>query len=188
MMTPEEKKKLFEETKSITGFCEEDVANLISLSPVMKKYGEELSEFFYGRLHRVEATDAILKAKSGRETRLKNTLIVWFNNLFEGNYDLKYASDMIRIGQVHVAEKIDQRYVVSMYGMVFQFIINALQSEYTGQQDKIEALSNSAAKILSIDMAMMMESYLVELLDSTGWSMTLLKKMAAVSISKKLER
>lgn len=188
MMTQEERQKLFEETKTLTGFTEEDVANLISLSPLMKKYGVSLSEYFYGRLHKLETTKAILEAKSGREARLKNTLIDWFNNLFAGNYDLKYANDMMRIGQVHVVEKIDQRYVLSMYGMVFRFIINAIESEYSDEPTKIDSLQNSVAKILSIDMAMMMESYFVELLDSTGWSMTLLKKMASLSLSKKLHK
>ena len=187
-MTQKEKEKLFEETKILTGFCEEDKANLIALSPVMKKYADSLAEYFYDRLHRLDTTKAILEAKPGREAHLKITLIDWFNNLFAGNYDINYASDMMRIGQVHVAEKIDQRYVISMYGMVFQFIISALESEYEGNLAEIEPLQNSVAKILSIDMAMMIESYFLELLDSTGWSMTLLKKMATVSISKKLKK
>jgi hypothetical protein len=187
MMTQEEKQKLFEETKSLTGFSEEDTANLIALSQPMKKYGEALSEYFYGRLHQLETTNAILQEKPGRETRLKATLIRWFNNLFAGNYDLNYASDIMRIGEVHVIEKIDQRYVLSMYGMVFQFIITALESEYAGEPAKIEPLKSSVAKILSIDMAMMMESYFIGLLDATGWSMSLLKNVAATSLSKKLE-
>jgi len=187
MMTQTEKQKLFEETKILTGFCAEDEANLIALSPIMKQHGNRLAEFFYDRLNRLETTKAIIEAKPGRSAGLKVTLIAWFNNLFAGNYDLNYATNMMRIGQVHVAAQVDQRYVISMYGMVFQFIISALESEFDGKVAEIEPLQNSVAKILSIDMAMMMESYFVELLDSTGWSMTLLKKMATVSVSKKLK-
>ena len=112
----------------------------------------------------------------------------WFENLFGGNYDMNYAKDILRIGSVHVVKKIDQRYVLSMYGMVFKFITSMIEKEFTGDTEKVEALTNSVGKILAIDMSLMMETYIEGLVDSTGWSMTLLKNMASQSMDSRMQK
>ncbi|MGD1898891.1 MAG: protoglobin domain-containing protein [Phormidesmis sp.] len=188
MLKPEEKEKLYEEVKALTDFSSEDVANLASLSGVMNKYSEPLSDYFYSHLHRVERTSTILNEEPGRTERLKATLMQWFENLFGGNYDMNYAKDILRIGSVHVVKKIDQRYVLSMYGMVFKFITSMIEKEFTGDTEKVEALTNSVGKILAIDMALMMETYIEGLVDSTGWSMTLLKNMASQSMDSRMQK
>lgn len=188
MLKPEEKEKLYEEVKVLTDFSPEDVANLASLSSVMNKHAEPLADYFYSHLHRVERTSAILKEEEGRTERLRATLMQWFENLFGGNYDMNYAKDILRIGSVHVVKKIDQRYVLSMYGMVFKYITGLIEKEFAGNTEKIEALTNSVGKILAIDMALMMETYIEGLVDSTGWSMTLLKNMASQSVDLRMQK
>ncbi len=188
MLTPEAKEKLYEEMKALTNFSSEDVANLASLSSLMKQYSQPLTEKFYGHLHNLKTTKKILQEETGRTQKLKSTLINWFENLFVGNYDQSYANDLIRIGSVHVLNKIDQRYVLSMYGMLFQYITAAIEKEFPGDSAKIEALSISVGKILSINMALMMETYINGLVDSTGWSMELLKNIAAQSMETKMNQ
>ncbi len=188
MLKPEEKEKLYKEIKALTDFSSEDAANLASISDVMKAHSEPLTDYFYGHLDRVESTKTIIDGEDGRRGRLKATLMKWFENLFEGNYDMNYANDILRIGSVHVVKKIDQRYVLAMYGMVFQYITSIMEKEFPGDTEKIEKLSLSVGKILSIDMALMMETYISGLVDSTGWSMALLKNMAAQSMETKMNQ
>lgn len=188
MLSLEEKENLYKEVKHLTDFSQKDADNLASVQAVMSKYAEPLAEYFYSHLHRVEKTSAILDEESGRTERLKKTLMQWFKNLFSGNYDMNYANDILRIGSVHVVKKIDQRYVLSMYGMVFQFITSALEKEFVGDQQNIEILTHSVGKILAIDMALMMETYIEGLVDSTGWSMTLLKNMASQSVGLHMQK
>ena len=188
MLKPEEKEKLYEEVKALTDFSPEDVANLASLSGVMDKHAEPMADYFYSHLHRVETTNAILSEEAGRTERLRATLINWFRSLFGGNYDMNYATDILRIGSVHVVKKIDQRYVLSMYGMVFKYITGTIEKEFPGEAEKVETLTNSVGKILAIDMALMMETYIEGLVDSTGWSMTLLKNMASQSVDSRMKK
>ena len=72
--------------------------------------------------------------------------------------------------------------------MVFKFITGIIEKEFTGNTEKIEALTNSVGKILAIDMALMMETYIEGLVDSTGWSMTLLKNMASQSVELRMQK
>ena len=188
MLSLEEKENLYKEVKSLTNFTQEDADNLASIRLPMSKHAESLSEYFYSHLHRVEKTSSILSEEAGRTERLKKTLMEWFENLFSGTYDMNYANDILRIGSVHVVKKIDQRYVLSMYGMVFKFITSTLEKEFAGNEQNIEALTNSVGKILSIDMALMMETYIEGLVDSTGWSMTLLKNMASQSVGLHMQK
>ena len=187
MLSLEEKEKLYDEVKRLTDFSQEDAANLASVQSSMKKHSESLSDYFYSHLHRVEKTKTILNEEDGRTERLKKTLMEWFENLFSGNYDMNYANDILRIGSVHVVKKIDQRYVLSMYGMVFRFITTIIEKEFPGESEKVETITNSVGKILAVDMALMMETYIEGLVDSTGWSMALLKNMASQSVELRMQ-
>ncbi|MGF1521141.1 MAG: protoglobin domain-containing protein [Leptolyngbyaceae cyanobacterium] len=187
MLSLEEKEKLYEEVKHLTAFSQEDAANLAAVQNSMRKHSEALSDYFYSHLHRVERTKEILNEESGRTERLKKTLMQWFENLFAGNYDMNYANDILRIGSVHVVKKIDQRYVLSMYGMVFKFITTIIEKEFPDDPEKVEKVTNSVGKILAVDMALMMETYIEGLVDSTGWSMTLLKNMASQSVGLRMQ-
>ncbi|MEO1295013.1 MAG: protoglobin domain-containing protein [Cyanobacteria bacterium J06636_16] len=187
MLSVEEKEKLYEEVKHLTAFSQEDAANLASVQGSMGKHAESLSDYFYSHLHRVEKTKDILNEEEGRTERLKKTLMQWFENLFSGNYDMNYANDILRIGSVHVVKKIDQKYVLSMYGMVFKFINTIIEKEFPNDPEKVEKVTNSVGKILAVDMALMMETYIEGLVDSTGWSMTLLKNMASQSVGLRMQ-
>lgn len=181
MMTAEEKERLLTETKKLVQFDDNaDSQNLKALGEKLKPCADGLVAFFDGHLKQMEATNKIMEAEPGRWERQEKALRQWYEDLFSGDYGTDYYDKILHIGYFHSSHKIDQRYVTAMFNIIFNYTLDKIAENYPDSAER-KKYQDSFAKILALNSTLMTETYLDGLVTAAGWSMELLKNMAAAA-------
>ena len=180
MLDQSQKEALYKEIAELVGYTEDDNKRLAELGDLMAGKGQALVDKFYGHLERIDGTKVIIN-QGDRRAKLEKSLKQWFDDLFSGKRDASYAERMLHVGYVHVKQKVDQKYVTAMFGFIMDFIYSILAEAYGNESDKYKTYSESVSRIITIDMTLMTETYIDGIINAAGWSMDLLKNMAATT-------
>ncbi len=147
---------LLEELKRFVEFGDEDAALLGSMAEDMAPYLTGVAEKFYDQIRSNKNARAVF---TGGEEQIKRQRVVfmeWLREVFGGVYDAEYYTKRLKIGETHVRVGLDQHYMFSATELVRRELSDAIRQANSSDADKkIIALS----KLLSIDLAVMMESY-----------------------------
>lgn len=153
---------LFEELKRYVGFDASDEAALRALHPIAKPDFVRISEVFYDRILAHDGARTALVGGESSVGRLKVTLQAWMEKLLQGPWDEAYFEVRCRIGRLHVRIALPQHY---MFGAM-----NVLHCELAEVIDRsIEPAQRaqtrrSLAKILDLEIAIMLHTYREDLL------------------------
>ena len=150
----------FREIKHDYRFTEEDEHRLAGLLPLMEEHADEImstlslwimgtrgaSKFF---------TEETIKAHVFGAQR------EWFLKLFSGKYDNRYYEKLVRIGAVHVRNKVDAHYMNRAVNLVKNACIGVLSRL---DEDKVEITNKivSTGKVLDISLDVITTAYIEE--------------------------
>ncbi|MEM7737433.1 MAG: protoglobin domain-containing protein [Deinococcota bacterium] len=127
-------------------------ALLAALQDAASAASAEMVRAFYDRLFAHDNTKEYFAGVS--MTRLHGMISTWFVELFSGNYDSKYVSKRIEIGQIHVRIGLPVRYPLAMLDIVSKYGL-----EVALKSDQAEAAKAAFLKILSLDVAIFNQAY-----------------------------
>jgi len=155
-MIPE---RMLEDLIRRTGFTSSHAGTLLELGQHMKPLASEIALAFYDYLGRDPEMHAILWAVPGRVERLYQSFATWYQELFCGEYGSRYAHRRVRIGLVHARVGVRPGFLVPAMGVVQELSLEHLRNTLRGPRvfSAIEAFE----KIISIELAMMQESYML---------------------------
>ena len=151
--------ELLNTMKTLLNFDETDVAHLKTMGPLLTASSAEMAECFYTSLERIEECRQIIAAFPDRRAKLQGTLIGWYAGIFSGVYDEAYAAQRWVIGLVHVKVWIPPQYVVGAIETVYAFSAKKLKAQETALGGDAMPYVESLAKMLSIDLAFIEQSY-----------------------------
>ena len=103
-----------ERRKEFLQFGPEDEERLQKLAPVSANYAEEVIEAFYQHLLSFEEMKAFFPT-TPLLARVKAKQKAYFLRLTQGNYDLDYVEDRLKIGAVHEQIDLPVKFYLSMY-------------------------------------------------------------------------
>lgn len=138
-------------------FMPVDEENAKELGNLLLPFSEGLADDFYGFLKEDPNTAAYFRTEEAVEKR-KQTIQVWFKDLFTAKYDQRYLVRLQRIGRVHVKIGLKGHYVNASMSFVRAFCLRRLEGEVADparRQDLIGTLD----KILDINLDVMTSSY-----------------------------
>ncbi|UCG32206.1 MAG: hypothetical protein JSU68_11125 [Phycisphaerales bacterium] len=142
--------------KTSIGFTEQDAASLHQLGPLIRPAVPAIVDAFYHRISRHPDSREILAGDHAVEGRLRQSLGLWINSLFAGTYDQAYLARRATIGATHLCLGIPQHAMFVAMEIIWQHISDLIRSSQVPQP---EAKLVSLHKLLTIDFALILESY-----------------------------
>lgn len=143
---------------------DDDLRRLAGLRPFAQKYTAEIVEEFYHLLLGHAGTrkflpdDAIIR-------RLKKTQGDYFLGLFEGQCDLAYVEDRLRVGLMHEQIALEPKFYLGAYRRYLSLILERLAKHLTSP-DEVRAAFHSIQKIVFFDMALAIDTYILANLET----------------------
>ncbi|MBI4509196.1 MAG: PAS domain S-box protein [Deltaproteobacteria bacterium] len=144
--------------KRYVRFGPEDEEALRALAPHALPHFPKIAEEFYERLsEHAEARKVLLGPE--QVGRLKKTLCGWMELLFTGPWDQDYFALRSRIGRIHVRISLPQRYMLGAMNLIRISLTKVAQSTYEHDHEKRIRAVWAIARILDIELAIMLETF-----------------------------
>ena len=116
----------------------------------------EVARRFYEEVRRHPRALAVFTRGETQIAHQQKVLTAWLEDLFEGPYDEAFYARRLDIGRVHVAVNLPQHFMFSAMEVIRQELSRVIRE--TGRVG-IDGVLESLGKLLTIDLAVMMESF-----------------------------
>jgi signal transduction histidine kinase len=144
---------------SFLQFSPQDEANLKELSGILAPHISNLVAEFYQHLQKFEGTALLLTDELITE-RLLAAQRAYLERLTQGNYDLQYAAERLKIGQVHNRIGLLPRWYISAYNLYIHLLYPLVFQAYRDDPERIQDTILSLTKVLMLDMQLAIEAYI----------------------------
>lgn len=136
-------------------FTSKDTDVLRSFRPHAALHFERIAIEFYDRIREHEEAHEVFTGEE-QIARLQRSLARWMDRLCTGPHDATYFSETAKIGRIHVAIGLPQRYMFGAMALIRTSLAQVID-ETMGEQARVcgEALHRA----LDLDLAVMLESY-----------------------------
>ena len=159
-----ETETLFEELKRYVGFSAADEAALRAFHPVAQPYFVAAAETFYARILEHDGSRQSLQGGESSVGRLKVTLVAWMEKLLAGPWDEDYYQLRCRIGRLHVRIALPQHYMFGAMNVLRGELSDVIDRKYLERPAERHAVRTALAKILDLELAIMLHTYREDLL------------------------
>lgn len=143
----------FDEMKSWVGFTEADTERLGALVSQVRPHLSGIAGRFYETIQRFPRARRVF-ADQAQVDRLQASLQSWIVQVLQGPHDHSFYDQHLRVGHRHVEVGLPQQYMFTA--------MNQLRSELmelVGAGEEAAATRQSLMRILDLELAVMMESY-----------------------------
>jgi PAS domain S-box-containing protein len=144
--------------KDFLEFREEDVGNLTGINELARQYAESVIEDFYRHLLSFEETSAFFRDANVLQ-RVKSAQQQYFLRLTQGNYDLAYARERLKIGAIHERIGLPVKTYLGMYNHYLREVAGHLNEAYRGAPRAWSAFL-SLMKLTFLDIGLAIETYI----------------------------
>jgi len=134
----------------------DDAERVRALRPFAQPHIPRVVARFYEQLVAHPAAAPVFTGGAAQIATLQQSLAAWLADLFEGNWDLAYLNQRLRIGETHVRVGLPPHFMVTGIQLVWDELERCLRSVETPGRD--EAL-RSTHKALMLDLAIMLQSF-----------------------------
>lgn len=143
--------------KSNYKFTEEEAQILKNLQPRMEELADKFLDGFYDHIWGFGKTAQFLKNKEIIEyhhIKIKE----WFINLFSGDYDMSYFTQLYKIGEIHVKIGLSTHYVNSAFNFVRTFVLQSIEESFDNKEQHVKEI-RAVEKIIDINLDVLTSSY-----------------------------
>ncbi len=147
---------LLTEMKHYIGFDDRDGEVLRGLAPYVRSAVPIAVDRFYEAILIHPGARAVITGGEEQLERLRQSLLGWVSELFDGRYDQEYFAKHEEIGRVHVRVGLPQHYMFTSMEILRQELDRVIRA--SGQDPTGEKLT-SLHKLLTLELGIMVESY-----------------------------
>jgi PAS domain S-box-containing protein len=146
---------IFDEMKRYVRFGPQDTARLFALRPHAAPHFPRIAAEFYDRIREHEQAHDVFTGEE-QVDRLKKSLVRWMARILTGPYDDAYFAETAKIGRIHVRVGLPQRYMFTAMALI-RVALENIADEVLG----VDAgpTRNAIAKVLDLELAIMLETY-----------------------------
>lgn len=145
--------------KRFLEFDGEDVARLTGIRDAAQRYAGTVIDDFYRHLMSFEETRAFFSDPRVLE-RVKGTQKEYFLRLTQGTYDLAYAEDRLRIGEIHERIRLPIKSYLGMYNFYLRAVAARLVDAFQKKPSEAWATFLSLLKLTFLDMGLAIDTYI----------------------------
>ena len=145
--------------KEFLEFGDEDVARLAGIHDVARRYADAVIDEFYRHLLAFEDMRAFFPDAQVLE-RVKSLQREYFLRLTQGNYDLAYVRNRLKIGAVHERIGLPVKSYLGMYSFYLRAV--AVRLMEASPKNPVEALNSflSLMKLTFLDIGLAIDTYI----------------------------
>jgi PAS domain S-box-containing protein len=144
--------------KDFLEFREEDIGNLTGINELARRYADSVIEDFYKHLLSFEETGVFFRDPRVLQ-RVKSAQQEYFLRLTQGNYDLAYAQDRLKIGAIHERIGLPVKTYLGMYNYYLRAVAIRLNEAYRGAPMAWSAFL-SLTKLTFLDIGLAIDTYI----------------------------
>ena len=148
-----------EHRKQFLQFGPEDEERLRQLGPVSEGYAEAVIEAFYEHLLSFPEMKAFFP-DAELLARVKARQKAYFLRLAQGNYDLDYVEERLKIGAVHEQIGLPVKYYLSMYNFYLREVWKHIFAMDSQHPDETTAIFFSLMKLTFFDISLAIDTYI----------------------------
>jgi signal transduction histidine kinase len=148
---------LFDYLRRYVSFGPADEEALRQLHPLARPRFAEVAGAFYARILADPQARAVLQGGESQVGHLEVTLVQWLELLLTGPWDDAYFTRRCRIGRMHVRIKMPQHLMFGAMN-VLRLHLEAIL-EQVGPPDRVPAMRAALAKILDLELGIMLHTY-----------------------------
>jgi rsbT co-antagonist protein RsbR len=145
--------------KAFLELRDEDIENLTGMAETASRYADSVIDSFYEHLLSFEEEAAFFKDPQVLE-HVKSMQRKYFLRLTQGDYDIAYAQDRLKIGATHERIGLPIKSYLGMYNFYLRAVATKLMAAYP--QDPGLALRSflSLMKLTFLDMGLAIDTYI----------------------------
>jgi rsbT co-antagonist protein RsbR len=148
-----------EQRKAFLELREEDVSNLTGINEQARRYADAVIDDFYRHLLSFEDTRAFF-ANPQLLQRVKNLQKEYFLRLTQGNYDVAYAQNRLKIGAIHSHTGLPVKSYLGMYNFYLRAVAARLIEANQQQPQKAWTAFLSLMKLTFLDIGLAIDTYI----------------------------
>ncbi|EKD40407.1 MAG: anti-sigma-factor antagonist [uncultured bacterium] len=145
--------------KQILEFGPEDEERLQKLADVSVEYAQEVIDAFYRHLLSFEEMKAFFP-DSELLNRVKAKQKAYFIRLTQGNYDLDYVEDRLKIGAIHEQIDLPVKFYLSMYNFYLREVWQHIFAVDRDHPDEMMEIFFSLMKLTFLDISLAIDTYI----------------------------
>lgn len=145
--------------KDFLQFHEDDVARLESINELAQQYANDVIEDFYRHLMSFEET-RVFFSDPEKLARVKNLQKRYFLRLTQGNYDMEYVENRLRIGNVHERIGLPVKSYLGMYNFYLRTVAARLFSTFKDDPEHAYQVFFSLMKLTFLDIGLAIDTYI----------------------------
>lgn len=149
----------FAELKNYVGWTEKDQALVTACKPLVEPRFEPMIDDFYSTIQGTPNAMQVITGGDEQIQRLKQTLVIWVDQLFEGPYDENYVLRRLKVGTRHVEIGLDQVYTNVAMSRLRNQITTAIMENWTGERGELTTAVNAVNKLIDLDLAVIEDAY-----------------------------
>jgi len=138
---------------------DEDIARLSGINDLARRYAADVIDDFYRHLMSFEDTRSFFSDPQVLQ-RVKNMQKEYFLRLTEGNYDLGYVQDRLRIGAIHERIRLPIKSYLGMYNFYLRAVATRLSEAFHAKPAEAWSSFLSLLKLTFLDMGLAIETYI----------------------------
>ncbi|HKX11377.1 MAG TPA: protoglobin domain-containing protein [Stellaceae bacterium] len=138
---------------------EDDVGRLTGINDLARRYANGVIDDFYRHLMSFGETRGFF-ADPQVLARVKNMQKEYFLRLTQGNYDLDYVRDRLRIGAIHERVQLPVKSYLGMYNFYLRAVAQRLADAFKKKPDDGWAAFLSLMKLTFLDIGIAIDTYI----------------------------
>ncbi len=164
--------------KEFLQFGPEDEERLRKLAPLSESYAEAVIEAFYQHLLAFEEMRAFFP-NNDLLARVKARQKAYFMRLTQGDYNLDYVEERLKIGTVHEQINLPVKSYLGMYGFYLREVWNHIFEADRNNPAEVTATFFSLLKLVFLDISLTIDTYI----DSRERTIKALQRVAIRELS-----
>jgi signal transduction histidine kinase len=146
------------------GFDASATAALQEAHPLVAPHFPAIIDDFYATIEAHPDARAAISGGAAQIARLKQSLLRWIDELFQGPHDEAYFERRARIGRVHVRIELPQVYMLTAMDRIRLRSVDVLRDAPGVDPAALRRMLSALHMILDIELAIMLETYRDDLL------------------------
>jgi signal transduction histidine kinase len=150
--------------KAYVGFTARSSAVLRGLHALVAPHFAAIVEDFYATIEANPEARGAITGGAAQIARLKQTLVRWLEELFQGPHDAAYFERRARIGRVHVRIELPQAYMFTALDRIRVRVGAVIRAGLADDPAALEEAVVAVDQMMDIELCIMLETYREDLM------------------------
>jgi rsbT co-antagonist protein RsbR len=145
--------------KAFLEFDDEDIERLTNISDIARRYADEVIDDFYRHLLSFDHSRVFFEDPAVLQ-HVKNMQKEYFLRLTQGNYDLAYTQNRLKVGAIHERIGLPVKSYLGMYNFYLRTVAKRLLEAYRKDPEKGWTTFLSLMKLTFLDIGLAIDTYI----------------------------